>query len=59
MESLLIWLDILNFVSKSPIKNNEDFGTYSGLQMNRRQANIWNNDGLMYWRMSASPHLDQ
>ena len=34
-------------------------GSYDGLAPNRRQTIIWNNDGLVYWRICASIDLNE
>ena len=34
-------------------------GSDNGLAPNRRQAIIWTNDGLVYWRIYASVGLDE
>ena len=35
------------------------FGSDNGLAPIRRQAIIWTNDGLVYWRIYTSPSLDE
>ena len=47
----------LKYVPWSLINNEPSFK--NGLLLNRRQAIIWTNDGLDYWRMYASLSLNE
>ena len=49
----------LQFVLKDPIKNIPAFGQKNGLALIRRQAIVWTNDGLVYWRIYVSLGLNE
>ena len=56
-----VWILIkisLKFVHKGPI-DNMHIGSDKGMAANRRQAIIWTNDGLVYWRIYASLGLNE
>ena len=49
----------MKFVPKDPTNNIYTIGSDNGLAPPRRQANIWTNDGMFYWRIYASPGLNE
>ena len=57
-----VWISIkisLRFVPKGSISNIFSIGLYNGLAPVRRQAIIWTNDGLVYWRTYAPLGLSE
>ena len=47
------------FVPKGPINNFSSFDSDNGLAPNRRQAIIWTNDDIVFWRIYASLGLNE
>ena len=45
--------------SKGPILQHTTIGSDNGLAANRRQAIIWTDDGLVYWRIHVSLGLNE
>ena len=57
-ENVWIFINIsLKFIPKGPI-DNISIGSDKGMVLNRRQAVVWTNGGLNYWRIYASSGLE-
>ena len=50
---------ISNNISLKCLIDNVIIGSYNGLALNRRQAIIWTNDGLLYWCIYVSLNLSK
>ena len=65
------WMKIVNFEKNKKQNNNTEIcslgsnwqygsiGSYNGLAPNRRQAIIWTNVSMLYWRINASLGLNE